>query len=214
MAEETIGWFAAVDWGSKKHQACVLDARGGVAGEREFPHSGAGLTELADWVRSITGGASVVAIAVEVPHGPVVDVLLDRGFIVHSINPKQLDRLRDRFSVAGAKDDRRDAYVAASGLRTDRHLFRRVQAADPHIAELREWSRLAEELKQERVRLGNRLHHQIWRYYPQLLELTDDVAADWFLDLWTLAPTPAKGEHSSRSGRRECRFQSNRRNWL
>jgi hypothetical protein len=48
MAEETIGWFAAVDWGSEKHQACVLDARGGVAGEREFPHSGAGLTELAD----------------------------------------------------------------------------------------------------------------------------------------------------------------------
>jgi hypothetical protein len=53
-------------------------------------------------------------------------VLLDRGFIVHSINPKQLDRLRDRFSVAGAKDDRRDAYVAADGLRTDRHLFRRL----------------------------------------------------------------------------------------
>jgi transposase len=129
-----------------------------------------------------------------VPHGPVVDVLLDRGFIVHSINPKQLDRLRDRFSVAGAKDDRRDAYVAADGLRTDRHLFRRLQVADPRIIELREWSRLAEELKQERVRLGNRLHHQLWRYYPQLLELTDDVAADWFLDLWAMAPTPAKGK--------------------
>ena len=195
MAEETIGWFAAVDWGSEKHQTCVLDARGGVAGEREFPHSGAGLAELADWVLSITGEGSVVAIAVEVPHGPVVDVLLDRGFIVHSINPKQLDRLRDRFSVAGAKDDRRDAYVAADGLRTDRHLFRRVQVADPRIIELREWSRLAEELKQERVRLGNRLHHQLWRYYPQLLELTDDVAADWVLDLWTIAPTPAKSEH-------------------
>src|SRR5690349_25081394 len=88
MAEETIGWFAAVDWGSEKHQACVLDARGGVAGEREFPHSGAGLTELADWVRSITGEASVVAIAVEVPHGPVVDVLLDRGFIVHLLKSR------------------------------------------------------------------------------------------------------------------------------
>jgi transposase len=195
MAEETISWFAAVDWGSEKHQTCVLDAQGGIAGEREFPHSGAGLTELADWVQSITGEASVVAIAIEVPHGPVVDVLLDRGFIVHSVNPKQLDRLRDRFSVAGAKDDRRDAYVAADGLRTDRHLFRRLQVADPRIIELREWSRLAEELQQERVRMSNRLHHQLWRYYPQLLELTDDVAADWFLDLWTIAPTPAKGEH-------------------
>ena len=45
----------------------------------------------------MTGRASAVAVAVEVPHGPVVDVLLDRGFIVHAINPKQLDRLRDRF---------------------------------------------------------------------------------------------------------------------
>ena len=30
---EKVVWFAAVDWGSEKHQACVLDAQGGVAGE-------------------------------------------------------------------------------------------------------------------------------------------------------------------------------------
>lgn len=98
MTEETIKWFAGVDWGSEKHQVCVLDSQGGLCGEREFPHSGAGLTALADWVQSITGQASTVAVAIEVPHGPVVDVLLDRGFIAYSINPKQLDRFRDRFS--------------------------------------------------------------------------------------------------------------------
>ena len=143
MSERSFKWFAAVDWGSEKHQVCVLDAEGGVMGEREFRHSGAGLTQLADWVQSITGPPSTVAIAIEVPHGPVVDVLLDRGFRVHSINPKQLDRLRDRFSLAGAKDDRRDARAAADGLRTDRHLFRCLQIADSHILELRELSRLA-----------------------------------------------------------------------
>ena len=57
MTEETICWFAAVDWGSEKHQTCVLDARGGITGEREFLHGGAGLTELADWVQSIPGDA-------------------------------------------------------------------------------------------------------------------------------------------------------------
>jgi hypothetical protein len=41
------------------------------------------------------------------------------------------DSLRDHFCVSGAKDDRRDAYVAADGLRTDRHLFRRLHVADP-----------------------------------------------------------------------------------
>jgi hypothetical protein len=84
---------------------------------------------------SIAGDAGAVAVAIEVPHGPVVDALLDRGFAVHAINPKQLDRLRDRISVAGAKDDRRDARVAAAGLRTDPHLFQPVQASDPAAAD-------------------------------------------------------------------------------
>jgi hypothetical protein len=48
---------------------------------------------------SITSPVSTVAIAIEVPHEPVADVLLDRGFCLYSINPKQLDGLRDRFSV-------------------------------------------------------------------------------------------------------------------
>jgi transposase len=192
MADDAVSWFAAVDWGSAQHQACILDSGGAIAGERAFPHGGAGLAALCDWLVSIAGDAGAVAVAIEVPHGPVVDALLDRGFAVQAINPKQLDRLRDRFSVAGAKDDRRDARVAAAGLRTDRHLFRRVAAGDPAVVELREWSRLAEELQQERVRLGNRIRQQLWRYYPQLLEVSDDVTAEWVLELWTLAPTPAK----------------------
>jgi transposase len=192
MTGEARRWFAGVDWGSEKHQVCLLDGAGAVVGERAFRHDAAGLAALCDWLVSVAGDAGAVAVAIEVPHGPVVDALLDRGFAVHAINPKQLDRLRDRVSVAGAKDDRRDARVAAAGLRTDPHLFRHVRAGDPGVVELREWSRLAEELQQERVRLGNRVRQQLWRYYPQLLELADGVAADWVLDLWRLAPTPAK----------------------
>jgi transposase len=192
MADDRTGWYAAVDWGSEQHQVCLLDGAGAIVGERAFRHDGAGLAALCDWLVSVAGAAGTVAVAIEVPHGPVVDALLDRGFAVHAINPKQLDRLRDRFSVAGAKDDRRDARVAAAGLRTDLQLFRRVAVGDPAVVELREWSRLAEELQQERVRLGNRVRQQLWRYYPQLLEVADDVAAEWVLALWTMAPTPAK----------------------
>ena len=192
MVDETTRWFAGIDWGSERHQACLLDAAGSIVGERAFAHGGAGLAALCDWLVSVAGDPGSVATAIEVPHGPVVDALLDRGFAVHAINPKQLDRLRDRFSVAGAKDDRRDARVAAAGLRTDPHLFRPVQASDPVVVELREWSRLAEELQQERVRLANRVRQQLWRYYPPLLELADDVTAEWVLALWEMAPTPAK----------------------
>ena len=50
-----------------------------------------------------------------------------RQLAVHSINPKQLDRFRDRISPAGAKDDRRDARVLADALRTGRRYFRRLR---------------------------------------------------------------------------------------
>jgi hypothetical protein len=192
MADKTFRWFAGIDWGSAKHQVCLLDGAGNVVGERAFAHGGAGLAALCDWLVSAAGDPGSVAVAIEVPHGPVVDALLDRGFAVHAINPKQLERLRDRVSVAGAKDDRRDARVAAAGLRTDRHLFRSVLAGNPRVVELREWSRLAEELQHERVRLSHRVRQQLWRYYPQLLALSDDMTAEWVLALWTLAPTPAQ----------------------
>jgi len=52
-----------------------------------------------------------VAVAIEVPRGAIVELLVERGFQVFAINPKQLDRFRDRHTVAGAKDDRRDAFV-------------------------------------------------------------------------------------------------------
>jgi len=199
MSEEAFAWFVGVDWGSEKHQVCILDQQGTVVGERSFPHGGAGLAELGDWLLSITGAANTVAVAIEVPHGPVVDSLIDRGFAVYAINPKQLDRLRDRFSVAGAKDDRRDGYTLADGVRTDRRLFHRLHVADPRLVELRAWSRLTQELTEERVRLSNRVHHELWRYYPQIAKLTDDLTAPWFLELWTLAPIPAKARRLRKS---------------
>jgi hypothetical protein len=59
----------------------------------------------------------------------------ETGRWMYAISPKQLDRLRNRFSLAGAKDDGRDALVAASRLRTNLPLFRRVTVGDPGIVE-------------------------------------------------------------------------------
>ena len=129
--------------------------------------------------------------AIETPHGPSWRCCSITAFLVFAINPKQLDRFRDRFTVAGAKDDSRDARVLGGSLRTDREAFRRLVVDDPVVIELREWSRMADELQQERTRLANRVRQQLWRYYPQAIELTDDVADDWFLALWQQVPTPA-----------------------
>lgn len=190
---DDIEWWVGFDWASEKHQACLLDAAGRVIGERAVLHGGEDLAAFCDWLTETTGSpAGRIAVAIETPRGPVVEALLERGFQLYAINPKQVDRFRDRFSVAGAKDDRRDARVLGDSLRTDRHAFRRLRLDDPVIVELREWSRLRQELQQERQRLSNRMREQLWRYYPQMLKLTDDPAAEWFLALWHMAPTPAK----------------------
>ena len=163
-----VRFFGGVDWASETHQVCLVAADGKIIGERAFAHGGAGLAEMCDWLVTTSGEEPpTVAVAIEVPHGPVVEILLERRFQVDAVNPKQLDRFRDQFTVAGAKDDRRDAYVLADALRTDRHCFRRLTVEDPVVIELREWSRMAEDLQQERNRLANRVREQLWRYYPQ-----------------------------------------------
>ena len=182
--------FVGVDWASTEHQVCLTGT--GEPIQRAFAHDAGGIGGMVDWLCGQTEKPGQIAVAIETPHGPIVEALMDRGVAVFAINPKQLDRFRDRFSPAGAKDDRRDALVLASSLRTDRHCFRRVEAMDPAVVQLREWSRMAEELKGERVRLSNRVRQQLWRYYPQFLDLTDDIGAEWVLALWAKAPTPAE----------------------
>ena len=187
-------WYAGVDWGSENHCVFLTDGEGRKIGERTFAHGGEGLAAMADFLMAASGAAEAgrIAVAIEVPHGPVVEALLERGFAVHAINPKQMDRFRDRFTLAGAKDDSRDAEVMASSLRTDPRCFRRLVPTDPVVVELREFSRMAEDLGVERIRLANRLREQFWRYFPALLELEDDMSAEWLLELWEAAPTPQK----------------------
>lgn len=188
-----VRWFVGIDWATRSHSVCLLDAEGGQVAQHEFDHGGAGLRELRDWLLEKTKAEpGQIAVAIEMPHGPVVEMLLEHGFVVFAINPKQLDRFRDRFTVAGAKDDRRDAHVLGASLRTDQAAFRRLVADHARMIELREWSRLADELQQERTRLANRLRQQLWRYYPQATKLTEDVADEWFLALWEKVPTPAR----------------------
>lgn len=186
-------FFAGIDWGSETHHVCVVDSDGETLGERAFRHSGDGLVEMADWLlRTTNTQPHAIGVAIEVPHGPVVETMMERGFTVHSVNPKQLDRFRDRWSPAGAKDDRRDAWTLADALRTDDQAFRRLDPTAPEIVELREWSRIAGDLTRDQTRLVNRARQQLWRYYPQFLKLESNLARPWVRELWSLVPTPEK----------------------
>ena len=137
----------------------------------------------------ITGAApEQVKIGIEVPRGPVVEMLLRLGFNVWALNPKQLDRYRDRFWMSGAKDVRR---VLTSALRTDPQAFRRLNLPDANTEMLRALSRNLSDLVRERTRLGHPMRNRLWNYYPQFSEVAGSQLADaWLLELWKLAPTP------------------------
>ena len=189
--EHDFEWFVGIDWATEAHRCSVQTADGTTVADRVVEHSAPALAAFIDWVTAQAGGSLArVAVAIEVPRGAVVETLLERGAAVFSLNPKQVDRFRDRLSVAGAKDDSRDAWVLGSALRTDRHCFRRVSVDDPRLIQLREVARADEDLAQEMTRLTNRLREQVLRIAPPWLALAPSADDPWFWALLEQAPTP------------------------
>jgi transposase len=201
--EGTFKVFVGIDWGTAQHAVDVGDAAGQLLAEQTVEHTSAGLTRFVDWLAQLAGGAlGEVAVAIEVPRGALVELLLERGAAVFAVNPKQLDRFRDRFSVAGAKDDRLDARVLRSAVRTDRQHFRRVAVDEPLVIRVRELTRAADVLQQEFMGLTNRLRELVHRIAPEWLTLSPNADDPWFWMLVEYAATPTLGRRlNGRLGR-------------
>jgi transposase len=183
--------YIGIDWATEAHRICLLDQNGQVCAKVSIPHSGAGLDQLLAWLAGHGVEAAYAVVAIETPRGALVETLVERDYTVFAINPKQLAHFRDRYTSAGAKDDDRDAWVAASALRTDEAAFHRVTLDAPELIQLRELYRTADELREEVQRLTSRLREQFIRYYPQMLSLYPSPDQPVIWDLLELAPEPA-----------------------
>jgi transposase len=196
--DQPFQYFVGIDWGTQTHRVAVLDGDGRAVEQYDAAHSGDGLVALVNKLKQRTGcEPALVAIGIEVAWGALVETLVESGFTLFSINPKQVDRFRDRFTVAGAKDDARDALVLASSLRTDRQSYKRVDIDCSELLRLRELSRFEDELKVELRRATNRLWQQLHRYYPQILAISPAADDRLMWDLLTAVPTPAEGARIS-----------------
>jgi len=176
--------LVGVDWSTTSHQVCELDPEGTVLRELAVEHRAQDIATFVDeLIEAAQGRAHRIAVGIERPRGALVETFLERGLHVYSLNPKQLDRFRDRHTVAGAKDDRLDAYVLADALRTDRHRFRQVDVDHPLVIQIRELSRANEDLREELNRLTNRFRDQVHRCAPHLLQLCPSADEPWFWEL-------------------------------
>lgn len=186
-----FAWTLGIDWGGAAHHLWLIDADGEMRGRRVVDHTAPAVHDAVLWIQQLTGAAAdQIAVAIETPRGVLVDTLIEQGFAVYAINPKQLDRFRDRFSMGGAKDDPRDARVLADALRTDPRAFRRVRQDDPAIIRLRELCRIIEELQEEEGRLVNRLRDQLYRVDAGWLALSPAANDPWLWTMLGVAPHP------------------------
>lgn len=184
--------YVGIDWGSRVHAVCVLGPDRDKLLEQEISHDGAAIRKFIEQILELVDGdASRIVAAMEAPRGTMVEALLDRGAQVFSISPRQLERFRDRYSPAGAKDDALDAYVIADTLHSDRKFYRRIQLPEPELIRLRQLSRTYDNLTAQAKALGSQVVDQLNRYYPQLLRLSDSWhETTWLWALFDAAPTP------------------------
>jgi hypothetical protein len=185
--------FVGIDWGATVHSVCALDEGGERIWAGEVTHTGEGINALVEralgWV---DGDASKLLAAMEAPRGSIIEALMERGANVYSINPKQVDRFRDRYSIGGAKDDDFDAYVMADTLRTDLKLYRRVKLAEPQLLRFRELSRSYTAVTADVLALANQVREHLQRYYPEMVELGRWHEEPWLWALFDLAPSPER----------------------
>jgi transposase len=182
-----------IDWGADEHEICVV-MEGDIGAQQRWrvPHRGADIEALFDKLAALSPDAKELWVAIEMPHGTLVDTALDRGMRVFAISPKQLDRFRDRYFTSGKKDDKTDAYVMARTVLSDTDCFRELAVRAPQYVMLREWSRQREVLVGEQTALINRIKGALRRYYPSFLELGNVVSEAWGRELFALAKTPHK----------------------
>lgn len=184
-------FYVGIDWGSEKHAVCVVTEEGGVRAERMLKNDGAFVRKLVELV----GGeeqARSASFAIESRDLPIVDMLVEAGCAVFTLNPKQAERFRDRLSPGGAKDDRRDARVLAGALRTDRDAFRRVEVESPAQALLRLRARAVVDAEAQLRMSANQLTAVLARYFPAVLELCPGADERWLWALLRHAGTPDK----------------------
>jgi transposase len=187
---EVKRYYVGVDWADEFHQVWVSDPEGRKVAGMKVEQNAKGISELGRWFHERQAEGIELWAAIEKPHGRIVDFLLDHGVVVYPINPKALDRARDRFRVSQSKSDSFDAYVLAEFLRTDHVHLRALQPDSEQAQELKMLSRDHHRLGRHKTRLLNQIEVTLKEYYPRPLEVFSDLESKIALDFLEQYPTP------------------------
>jgi transposase len=168
-------FYIGIDWADDHHDIFIVDELGTQLDSFSIKHNPEGMCYLRDKIRSLSVSKDQVLFALETHKNLLVDFLLDEGYTVYSINPKSVDRYRDRYRVSGARDDSFDAMVLANIIRTDKEQHRAILPNSPLARELKILTQDEQKLIRLKTKLLNQIQSCLKDYYPTALELFCDL---------------------------------------
>lgn len=192
--------FVGVDWAEDHHDVEVQDAAGRPVVRTRVPHGVEGIARLHEVVAEHAEDPAEVVVGIETDRGLLVRALVGAGYEVYGINPRAVDRYRDRHALSGAKSDPGDAKVLADLVRTDRHNHRPVRGDSDDLEALRVVARSHQNLVWARIRHLNQMRSMLREYYPAALEaFGGELGSRDAVAVLALAPHPERGRALSRS---------------
>lgn len=183
-------YYVGVDWADASHAVWVMNDAGATVVNRTIAHKP---EALSDWGRQLDewrGQGIALWAAIERPHGMMVEFLLDHGVTVFPVNPKALDRARDRYRPSASKSDPFDARVLADFLRTDHERLHALRPSSPAAQELKLLTEDHARLVRQQTRLVNQLTATLKAYYPLPLALWPDLTTQIARAFMQTYPTP------------------------
>jgi hypothetical protein len=184
--EIVVGW----DWADGHHDVMVQDRVGHTLWAGQVVHTREALealeARLLQWSQQHRADMHVV---IETSQGLVVDWLSTTGFWVYPVNPKVSDARR---KPSGAKTDCLDAAILARLGWHERDQLRPLRPAADDWTELRQLTRIDEDLTQQTTRLTNQLTAALKSYYPQVLAAFADIGRPVALAFLATWPDPVE----------------------
>ena len=192
--------FCGVDWAERHHDVALVDETGRLLARRRVADDVAGFTELTGMLAEHAGGVfAPVDVAIETDRGLLVAALRAGGHRIYPINPKAVDRYRDRHGVSGAKSDPGDALVLAHLLRTDRERHRPLPATSEAAGAIGVLARAHQDMVWARQQDTNRLRSLLREFFPAALRAFPDLTTKTALAVLDAAPTPGAAAALSRA---------------
>jgi transposase len=162
--------LCGLDWAEDHHDVALVDPDGNLVSKRRISDDAAGFTQLLQLLTDAGDSAEdPIPVAIETSRGLLVACLRATGRKVYAINPKSVDRYRDRHSVARKKSDAGDALVLAHILRTDRAAHRPLPADSELAQAIAVLARAQQDAVWERTCAHNKLRSLLREYYPAIL---------------------------------------------